>query len=148
MGKQLIIRKRVITEKEIDLVNELILKHGDKGRSFISSLLCQIWDWRQENGRYKEITCRELLRKGEHKIKELFKLIHDMERNSFNLLLPQRWIPQIILPNRRLDSLLLIGISLKEHEVKMEWKIMNAFGLLWELVLFKVNRLINSSNLL
>jgi len=63
MKKQLIIRKRVITEKEIDLVNELILEYGDKGRSFISSRLCEIWDWRQENGRYKEITCRELLRK-------------------------------------------------------------------------------------
>jgi len=63
MEKQLIIRKRVITEKEIDLVKELILKYGDKGRSFISSRLCEIWDWRQANGRYKEITCRELLRK-------------------------------------------------------------------------------------
>ena len=62
MKKQLIIRKRVITEKEIDLVNELILEYGDKGRSFISSRLCEIWDWRQENGRYKEITCREFIK--------------------------------------------------------------------------------------
>lgn len=63
MKKQLIIRKRIIEQADIDLINSLILQYGEKGRTFISSRLCEKWDWRQANGHYKEITCRELLRK-------------------------------------------------------------------------------------
>ena len=63
MNEKLIIRKRVIEKSDITLINNLIAEYGDKGRSYISSRLCEIWDWRQANGRYREITCRELLRK-------------------------------------------------------------------------------------
>jgi hypothetical protein len=63
MSKKLIVRKRVLEESDITLINDLVAKYGDKGRSYISSRLCEIWDWRQANGRYREITCRELLRK-------------------------------------------------------------------------------------
>lgn len=63
MSDKLIIRKRVIEKSDLTLINDLIAEYRDKGRSFISSRLCEIWDWRQANGRYREITCRELLRK-------------------------------------------------------------------------------------
>ena len=63
MSEQLIIRKRILETSDIDLIKNLIAEAGDKGRSHISRRLCEIWDWRQANGRYREITCRELLRK-------------------------------------------------------------------------------------
>jgi hypothetical protein len=63
MSEQLIIRKRILETSDIDLIKNLIAEAGDKGRSHISRRLCEIWDWRQANGHYREITCRELLRK-------------------------------------------------------------------------------------
>jgi hypothetical protein len=32
------------------------------GRSHLSNRLCDIWDWRQANGRFRQIACRDLLR--------------------------------------------------------------------------------------
>ncbi|MFQ5641564.1 MAG: Druantia anti-phage system protein DruA [bacterium] len=63
MKEKLIIRKRVLEESDIALIKELIINEGSKGRTYISKRLCKYWDWRQANGRYREITCRELLRK-------------------------------------------------------------------------------------
>lgn len=35
--------------------------HWDKGRKHISRVLCQEWNWRQPNGRLKDMACREVL---------------------------------------------------------------------------------------
>jgi hypothetical protein len=63
MKESIIIRRRVLTPLAIDEIQELIKLEGSKGRSHISKRLCEIWDWRQSNGTYKEIACREILRK-------------------------------------------------------------------------------------
>ncbi|MDP6380786.1 MAG: DUF4338 domain-containing protein [Phycisphaerae bacterium] len=63
MKEKLIIRKRVLDKSDIALIKELIANEGSKGRTYISKRLCEYWDWRQSNGHYREITCRELLGK-------------------------------------------------------------------------------------
>ena len=57
------IRKRLIYPDDIDLIRSLIKTTGHLGRTHISRDLCRIWDWKQENGIYKEIACRDLLRR-------------------------------------------------------------------------------------
>jgi len=57
------IRNRVIHHADIELIENLINGEGHLGRTHISRRLCRIWEWRQENGSYKEIACRDLLRR-------------------------------------------------------------------------------------
>lgn len=51
-----------ITEKEIELINQLISEHPDWGRTKLSQELCRNWNWCFYDGRPKEISCRDLLR--------------------------------------------------------------------------------------
>lgn len=57
------ILKRQISSKDIDLIKGLIEEQGHRGRTAISKQLCQIWDWRTTNGQYRDILCRDLLRR-------------------------------------------------------------------------------------
>lgn len=63
MDQDLVIRRRVIRESDLLLIRQLIEREGGQGRSHISNRLCEIWDWRQTNGRFRQIACRELLRR-------------------------------------------------------------------------------------
>ena len=56
------IRRRRIGPQDLVLIRELISTEGHRGRSYISQRLCEIWDWRQDNGRFRQIACRDLLR--------------------------------------------------------------------------------------
>jgi len=60
--RELILRRRRIGGAELDLIRGLIVAEGPQGRSHLSNRLCQIWDWRQANGRFRQIACRDLLR--------------------------------------------------------------------------------------
>jgi hypothetical protein len=55
------IRKRTITEADLELIRATINKHWDKGRTQISEILCKKWNWVQPNGRLKDMACREVL---------------------------------------------------------------------------------------
>jgi hypothetical protein len=57
------VRGRRIGLQELDLIRSLIGQEGRRGRSHISNRLCEIWDWRQANGRFRQIACRDLLRR-------------------------------------------------------------------------------------
>lgn len=63
MDQDLVIRRRVIGQSELLLIRQLIEQEGAQGRSHISNRLCEIWDWRQSNGRFRQIACRDLLRR-------------------------------------------------------------------------------------
>lgn len=63
MDQELVIRRRVIQPNDLALIRELIVAEGARGRSHLSNRLCELWDWRQANGRYRQIACRELLRR-------------------------------------------------------------------------------------
>lgn len=62
MDQDLVIRRRVIQPQDLRLIRELIEREGAQGRSHLSNRLCELWDWRQANGRYRQIACRDLLR--------------------------------------------------------------------------------------
>lgn len=62
MSQERIIRGRRIGPEDIELISGLISTEGHLGRTHLSERLCQIWDWRQANGRLREIACRDLLR--------------------------------------------------------------------------------------
>lgn len=64
---RLTIRNRLITEIELNQIHETITIHWDLGRTAISHILCEKWNWRQANGRYKGMACRELLLRLENK---------------------------------------------------------------------------------
>jgi len=59
--KKYYIRGRHIGDNDLDMIRAVIADHWDKGRSAISRILCQKWDWRQANGLLKERGCRVLL---------------------------------------------------------------------------------------
>lgn len=61
MKEDIKIRRRILTSKDIEEIQELIKSEGIKGRTHISRRLCEIWNWRQSNGSYKEIACRAIL---------------------------------------------------------------------------------------
>ena len=55
------IRGRHIGPAELADIRSTIAEHWARGRSAISRVLCERWDWRQPNGQYKEMACRALL---------------------------------------------------------------------------------------
>ncbi|RLD42339.1 MAG: hypothetical protein DRI88_11775 [Bacteroidetes bacterium] len=63
MEREITILKRKINSSDIALINTLIEKHGKRGRTYISKQLCRIWDWRTASGVYRDIVCRDLLRR-------------------------------------------------------------------------------------
>lgn len=67
MEFELTIRRRTIRGEELDLIQTLIHEEGHRGRTYISEELCRLWNWRQTNGKPKEVAARELLRRLEAK---------------------------------------------------------------------------------
>jgi len=63
VDQELVIRRRVIRCEDLLLIRQLIEREGAQGRSHLSNRLCEIWDWRQANGRFRQIACRDLLRR-------------------------------------------------------------------------------------
>ncbi len=55
------IRKRTIAEADLELIQAIVQKHWNKGRTQISEILCKKWNWVQPNGRLKDMACREVL---------------------------------------------------------------------------------------
>jgi hypothetical protein len=64
---ELTIRNRRISPADLETIRELIGLEGNRGRTHLSRRLCRLWDWRQANGAFREIACRELLRRLEQK---------------------------------------------------------------------------------
>jgi len=60
--RELTVRRRRIGSEELGLIRQLITQEGHRGRTHLSRRLCQIWDWRQANGHFRQIACRDLLR--------------------------------------------------------------------------------------
>jgi hypothetical protein len=79
------IRKRIIAEPDLELIQCVVSEHWDKGRTQISKILCQKWDWFQPNGRLKDMACREVLltlkRKGLITLPSRFNSANNDKRN-------------------------------------------------------------------
>ncbi|MFA7190607.1 MAG: DUF4338 domain-containing protein [Sphaerochaetaceae bacterium] len=61
MTATLTYRNRTITQDDIAFIQKVIVDHHAKGRTAISRLICQAWNWRQANGQLKDMVCRGLL---------------------------------------------------------------------------------------
>ncbi len=60
-------RNRQLTASDLEDIRSVIAEHYARGRSFIARCLCERWEWRQPNGRLKELACRDLLLRLEEK---------------------------------------------------------------------------------
>lgn len=54
-------RKRILRENDILNIRQLISDNPTASRFLLSKLLCEQWDWRQENGMLKHMVCRSLM---------------------------------------------------------------------------------------
>ncbi len=62
MEKGVRLRGKLITTSDLELIRHLLRTEGHRGRAHLSRQLCHLWDFRQANGAYREIACRDLLR--------------------------------------------------------------------------------------
>jgi|WetSurMetagenome_2_1015567.scaffolds.fasta_scaffold21999_2 hypothetical protein len=81
----LTIRKKTITTAVIAEIQATVDEHRERGRTHISQVLCQRWQWIQPNGALREMACRELLltlhRKGLIRLPPRFTNSHNDKRN-------------------------------------------------------------------
>ena len=61
------IRGRIIDQNDINTIRGIVATHWDQGRSAISRILCNQWNWYQANGNLKDRACRVMLLKLEEK---------------------------------------------------------------------------------
>ncbi len=61
MSSQFRYRGRVVTEKEIAFVRQLIAENPGASRRRLSTKLCEAWQWKQANGVLRDMVCRGLL---------------------------------------------------------------------------------------
>jgi hypothetical protein len=57
----------VITSRDIDTIRELMAGNPTFGRSRLSQEICHLWNWKNAQGRIKDMACRTLLLKLERK---------------------------------------------------------------------------------
>ena len=54
-------RGRVVSAQDVAFIQALIDAHPEASRRALSTKLCQAWDWRQSNGRLRDMVCRGLM---------------------------------------------------------------------------------------
>jgi hypothetical protein len=54
-------RKRILRENDLIDIRKLISDNPTESRYRLSKMLCEFWDWRQENGILKDMVCRSLM---------------------------------------------------------------------------------------
>lgn len=54
-------RNRDLRASDIEFIRTQMQMHPGMGRTHLSRLLCELWDWRQPGGGLKEYACRDLL---------------------------------------------------------------------------------------
>ncbi len=51
-----------ITDQKIEEITRLLFENPSMGRSKLSIMLCEMWNWRGPNGQVKDMSCRDMLR--------------------------------------------------------------------------------------
>jgi hypothetical protein len=54
-------RGRIVTDADVAFIRALIATHPGATRRRLSKLLCEAWDWSQENGTLRDMVCRGLM---------------------------------------------------------------------------------------
>jgi len=79
-----LVRNRRLLQNDLSTIGSLIEAEGFLGRSHLSRRLCRLWDWRQPNGAYREIACRDLLRQLERRgLIQLPPALHAARRTGY-----------------------------------------------------------------
>jgi len=63
MTEIMVMQGRELRVEDIGMIRSLLAEHGDWRRTRISKELCQLWNWRNEQGRIKDMAARTLLLK-------------------------------------------------------------------------------------
>ena len=63
MAEFMVIQGRALHAEDTELIRSLLAEHGDWCRTRISEELCRLWDWRNGQGRFKDMAARTLLLK-------------------------------------------------------------------------------------
>jgi len=63
MTRVMVIQGRELSAEDIGLIQGLLTEHRDWGRTRLSEELCCLWDWRNGQGRIKDMAARTLLLK-------------------------------------------------------------------------------------
>jgi len=63
MTRVMVIQGRELSAEDIGLIQGLLAEHQDWGRTRLSEELCCLWDWRNGQGRIKDMAARTLLLK-------------------------------------------------------------------------------------
>jgi hypothetical protein len=118
----MIIQGRLITQKDILQISDIIASHPDLSQWKISLKICELWDWRNGRGLLKDMACRSLLKKLENrgyiKLPPLRKRCPNrMKDQSNNLsLLPP------LSQARTLDEAMPIELEVVKHG-SFSWKL-------------------------
>src|SRR5229473_3474469 len=117
------IRRRRIGEEDLLLIGGLIDAEGHLGRSHISNRLCEIWDWRQANGRFRQIACRDLLRQLDRKgLVKLPPLLHAARRVGYqNVVAPVDFLDRVALegPLARLRQEIQVSLVQSAEQARL-----------------------------
>jgi hypothetical protein len=54
-------RGRMVTDEDVSFIRQLIAAHPTLSRRALSQKLCEAWNWRQPNGRPRDMICRGLM---------------------------------------------------------------------------------------
>jgi hypothetical protein len=65
--KEVMIQGRLLTEKDIEWIREMINNNPDWHRSRLSQEICVVWNWVAANGQFKDMACRTMLLKLERR---------------------------------------------------------------------------------
>ena len=67
MSRNITVQGRQLHADDIELIRRLIADHPDWHRSRLSQEVCRLWNWRTNKGLLKDMACRSMLRKLEHR---------------------------------------------------------------------------------
>ncbi|GAF99511.1 unnamed protein product, partial [marine sediment metagenome] len=59
----MVIQGQELHTEDIELIRDLLSENPEWGRTRLSEELCRRWDWRNAQGRMKDMACRTLLLK-------------------------------------------------------------------------------------
>ena len=63
MTEVMVLQGRKVTGTDIELIRVLLAEHPARGRTPLSQELCRRWNWRNAQGRLKDMAARTLLLK-------------------------------------------------------------------------------------
>ena len=63
MQKNICYRHRVVTDRDVAFIRQLVAEHPESSRRDLSKKLCVAWNWVQANGALRDMVCRGLMLK-------------------------------------------------------------------------------------